>query len=318
MVRFLRFILRNLSLKIVALILALLLWFHVATNQEYDIELAYTFDYVNLSDSVLLTTRPPEAVGVRLQGSGKQLLRLWWSDRTWEIDLSGAGAGEMAIDLWADDVPRFGIEDIEVLGLTEPGRLNLRLDSLATKTVPVWTDEVFAVSSGYIGAGPLILTPDSVQVSGPRSRLVGINRLTLVPTGREEWNKSIDEETAVALPPAYNVTAAPDRVRVQRLIEPFVTHTYDSLPIAIVPSEPDEPCTVDPAWVSVEIGGPASQMAYLTGDSVKVVYAAARKDTSGARCALWVDVPAPFQVLKVRPDSITVHRDELSRTDSGT
>jgi hypothetical protein len=317
-VGFLRFILRNLGLKMVGLILALLLWFHVATNQEYDIELAYTLEYVNLSDSLLLTVPPTEAIGVQVRGSGKQLLRLWWSDRMWDVDLSGAETGEVGIDLWANDVPRFGIENIDVLGLAQPGHLTLWLDVAATKTVPVRTDEIFTISRGYIGAGPLTLTPDSVQLHGPRSLLAGIESLTLEPIDREEWSESIDEETAVSLPLAYNVVCTPTRVRVRKTVEPLVTRAYDSLPVAIIPSEPNGNCTVDPSWVSIEIGGPASRMVYLTSDSVKVVYAAAREDTSGARCALWVNVPPPFQVLKVQPDSITVHRDELSRTDSGT
>jgi hypothetical protein len=314
---FIRFLLRNLGLKILGLILALLLWFHVATNRDYDIELAYTFEYLNLPEELVMTAEPPEEVNVRLRASGKQLLRLWWSDRHWPIDLSGASAGEFAVTLWADDVPRFGIDDVEVVELAEPGNATLWLDSLATRTVPVRTDEAFLIASGYVRFGPTVLSPDSVRLGGPWSLLTDIRALTLEPIGKDEWDESIDEMVPVQLPPVYNLSCFPEEVHVTQVIEPFATREYDSLPVTIAASGSDVTCTVDPPWVSVEIGGPESRMGNLTGDSVRVVYVAARDDTSGARCALWVDVPPPFQVLGVRPDSITVHHDELSRTDSG-
>lgn len=315
---FLSTIVRNLGLKIVGVILALLLWFHVATNREYDITLPYTLSYAELAPEVVMTATPPEEMGVRLRASGKQLLRLWWSDRKWPVDLSHATTGEMTINLRPDQVPRFGIENVRVLGLDQQGRLSLWLDSLTTKSVPVYTEETFFVASGYIRTGSVALTPSVVQLTGPRALLDGIDRVELEPIGRSEWDEPINQEIAVTLPVGHNLLCAPSSVRVSQHIEPFVIKEYDSLPVAIVMIGSHIACTVDPPWVTVEVGGPESRMADLTADSVRVIYAASREDTSGARCALWVNVPAPFQVLKVEPDSITVYRDGTLRTDSGT
>jgi hypothetical protein len=316
-VSFLRAIVRNPGLKIVGLILALLLWFHVATNKHYEIDLQYALEYINLPEALILTAAPKEGIAVRLRASGKQLLRLWWTNRVWLLDLLGVGTGEVALNLRTGDIPLYGIEDVTVLGFAESGRLNLWLDSLEMKTVPVYTNEAFIAAPEYVRIGPLVLIPDSVQLSGPRGLLAGIDALALEPIDREEWSEEINEAVAVALPPAYNVQCAPNEVRIYQAVEKVTIRVFDSLPVTIVMTDPDELCTVKPPWVSVEVRGPESQMQFLEPDSVKVVYAAARGDTSGARCALWVDVSPPFQVLKVEPDSITVHRNEDLRTDSG-
>ena len=313
----LRAIVRNPGLKIVGLILALLLWFHVATNKDYEIDLHYELGYINLPEALILTAGPKEDIAVRLRASGKQLLRLWWTHRLWRLDLSGVGTGEVAMNLRTSDIPLYGIEDVTVLGFAESGRLNLWLDSLEMKTVPVYTHEAFIAAPDFVKIGPLVLTPDSVQLSGPRALLAGISALALETIDREEWSEEINQVVPVALPPAYNVQSAPSEVRIFQAMEQVAIRVFDSLPVTIVMTDPDERCTVAPAWVRVEVRGPASQMQFLAPDSVRVLYAAARKDTRGARCALWVDVSPPFRVLKVEHDSITVHRNEDLRTDSG-
>jgi hypothetical protein len=307
-----------LGLKVVGLILALLLWFHVATDRVYDIDLSYQFHYEKLPTEVVMAAAPPKDVSVRLRASGKQLLRLWWSDRVWPIDLSTAAAGRLSIDLWAEDVPRLGIDDVEVLGIDSPGKISLWIDTVTTRTVPVLSNEILEIAPGHVRSGPLRIQPDSVRLTGARTLLSTIDDVSLQPIGKSEWDDSIDERAHVEVPTYYGIECVPAEVRVRQTVERFVRNTYDSLPVDIVMSGGESLLTADPSWVSVEVGGPASRMTYLTGDSVRVVYAAARNDTSGSRCPLWVNVPPPFQVLKVVPDSITVHRNGLTRTDPGT
>lgn len=311
-------IVRNIGLKVVALSLALLLWFHVVTNHEYDLTLDYELDYVDIPSLLVLAVEPPSTVGVRVKGEGKQLLQLWWrGDRRWPISLARATIGDHPVELRHSNVPRFGIENIEVLDILMRGEWSLTLDSLGEKMVPVYTTERFAAAEQYIPTGPVTVTPDSVRLIGPARKLMLVDSIAIAELGGTGWEESVDQMIAVTLPVIHNTTVMPDSVRVLRPIERFVSLQFDSLPVAVV--QPDAPplVRVQPAFVTVSVGGPESWIAHLVSDSIRVVYAAGRDDANGARAPLWVNVSPPFEILEVRPDSIIVIRDDLARSDSG-
>ena len=93
---------RNPGLKLVGLGMALLLWFHVATNREYDTIIDYTLDYVNLPDSLILAARPAQSIQATAQGSGKLLLRFWWQNRHWpstQLQVGQYRDGQLARDV---------------------------------------------------------------------------------------------------------------------------------------------------------------------------------------------------------------------------
>ncbi|HEX9749703.1 MAG TPA: hypothetical protein VGB22_00220 [candidate division Zixibacteria bacterium] len=306
--------LRNLGLKIVAVVLALLLWFHAVTNRDYEITLDFRLDYVEMPESLAIAQPPPSTIGARVRGNGKRLFALWWrGDRTWPISMSEATVGEYPITLGHEGMPRFGIEDIEVVDILQRGEWALLIDSVGSKTVGVYTTERFAAAEQFIPVGPLTLTPDTVRLHGPRSQLAQIDSVALTVIGSAVWVRNIDERIAVAPLPVYNVTVEPDSVEATRRIEPFVMRQFDSLPVAVVGVR-DTALSVTPAWVAVSIGGPDSYMSQLRADSVRVFYAAGRGDTSGTRGALWVNVSAPFEVLEVTPDSVTVQRHGATGT----
>ncbi len=312
-----RRIIHNPGLKLLALALAMLLWFHVATDREYEIDVPFEFSYINLPDSLTLSETPLARVDTRMRGTGKLLLPTLWQELRWPIDLSRTRKpGVVTVPLTLTDVPLAGIEGVKVLDVLGPDDLILVIDRVAQKRVPVASNCAFETDQGHVCVGPEIWSPDSVDLTGPRSVLDRIKSVVTRRVRLTDLSATVDRDIELSPPPEYGVRISPSKVHLHRIVEAYVQREFgDRLVQVTMPDVPDT-IGVSPSTVSVLVGGPESVMARLTADSVSVGYVASAKDVPGARRRVWTHVPAQLRVLKITPDSVTVWRDGRTRTSS--
>ncbi|MEW5701535.1 MAG: hypothetical protein AB1792_04825 [Candidatus Zixiibacteriota bacterium] len=305
--RLLHLIFRHTELKLIALVLAGLLWLHVATNQIYDVNLDYSLHYLDLPSSLLLAAPPPVRAVVHVRGTGKALLRLMWQDRRWPIDLSYASAGTVTVRLDPELAPRYGLAGLAVTELVGPAELGLSVDSIGHRTVPIRSALEVHAAPGFVAMGPVILAPDSVRLSGPRGELTAIEQIRTRSVALVDVRDSQRATVALVPPPGYNVTMDRQETEFLQRIEPYVTRKLESLSVRIVGLR-DMTAQSDPDHVAVELGGPQSAMAQVTNDSVWVNLIISRNDTTGTRLPVTVRVHPPLVVVAVHPDTVTLLR----------
>lgn len=310
-------ILRNIQLKILAIIFAMVLWFHVATNQRYDLEIAYQLAYVNIPDSLAMVEAPTGEVAVMLRGSGKGLLRLMWGERRWPVDLSRARAGKQQIHIAADNVPLFGIQNLEVLGLLDNDTITVILDSLGQKTVPIRSTVEVGTADGFICATDPVLTPDSTVLHGPRANLARVIEVWTKPEMIADVNNPVERLLPVLPPSAYGVNSGVTQIRFYQKVEPYLTRAFESVPVQVDGQRNPEDVTVTPANVTVQVAGPQSAVVTLAADSIDVTCEPIFLDSDSVIVPALVSLPSHLRVLKLSPDSVTVERRERTRADSG-
>lgn len=193
-------ILRNISLKLLALFFAILLWIHVATNQRYDLEVQYRLAYVNVPDSLVFTETPTTTIEVFMRGSGKGLIRLLWSERRWPIDMTRSKAGVHKIHLSAENIPVYGIQGLEALGLLDSDTVTVVLDSIGHHTMP-------AHSSGDVHTGA------ESAMSSTLLRSHGSITVDVAPAVAFV-NRTNPRPRATLLPPLQGLKVNPDSVTV--------------------------------------------------------------------------------------------------------
>jgi len=308
-------IIHNPALKLLALSLALLLWFHVATDRDYEIDVPFEFSYLNLPDSLTLAEEPPATIEVRVRGTGKLLLPTLWQPMRWPIDLSSSRKpGVVTIPLSAADVPLSGIEGAKVLDLIGPDDLVLVVDQIAEKRVPVVSNCAFETDQGHVCVGPEEWTPDSVHLTGARTVLAEINSVFTRRIRLTDLSEPVDQHVDLMPPTAYGVTVSPNKVRLRRMVEAYVQREFANRSVQVTMPDVADSFGVFPSVVSVQVGGPQSAMDRIAPESISVGYVASVKDMTGVKRRVWTHVPAPLRVLKITPDSVTVWRDGRSRT----
>src|SRR5881397_3165 len=93
----------NLGLKLVALLLAVVVYLHVYTERPFTALISFTLQLDGLADSLSLSGPVPPAVQAELRGTGKQLIRMRLTEPPVKVSLAGIGTGRYERALTAAD-----------------------------------------------------------------------------------------------------------------------------------------------------------------------------------------------------------------------
>jgi YbbR domain-containing protein len=169
-------LLHNLGLKIVALAIALIVWFvFSAQRRERISERSYRIplSVVNIPPQMTIASPLPSGVDVRIRGPFTPLRQLDPSKIEAVIDLSDAQQGEHIYRLAPEDinVP----QDVEVIAIS-PVDVRILLDATTEKTVPIEAHVVDAPPAGF-EVSEVQVEPRVARISGPGASLAGISRV---------------------------------------------------------------------------------------------------------------------------------------------
>lgn len=213
MISFLRrYVFHNFLLKLMALIIAVLLW--VAVNNEPTSEIAITvpIEFQHVPQGIEITSeRIPEAQ-VRVSGPGRVVRSLASSDVHAILDLTGARPGERTYDL----VPRQirVPAELEVVQV-EPTRLHMEFDRRVSKQVPI-NPRVAGISGVHASAEPAVAV-----IVGPEKHVQHIDEVT---TDAVDATGVTGESTFTGI----HLYVADPMVRIERPAVVNVTVTTDS------------------------------------------------------------------------------------------
>src|SRR5579884_2066615 len=119
---FRRYIFNNLWLKLVALALALLLWWGVGHDPTVQALVTAPLEFHHAPENLEMSVEGPTEVQVRVRGPERTVHRLTTADVQAVVDLSGAHAGERTFDLTAKQVHLpDGVEVVQI----EPSQVRI-------------------------------------------------------------------------------------------------------------------------------------------------------------------------------------------------
>lgn len=203
----------NLGLKLVALLMALLVYINVYTDRPALMLVSFPLTFEDLADSLSLSGPVPGLVQAELRGTGKQLIRLRLTEPRVRISLAGVTPGRLERALGAEDLP-LG-DGIKVERLIGPRVVELQIEPLAERILPVRI-EVGGSPAAGLAAGAALTTPGHVRVRGPASAIAALDTVVLNPVrvdGRRDtlrvlagpfslpdWSRMEPAQVAVTVP----------------------------------------------------------------------------------------------------------------------
>jgi hypothetical protein len=171
-------LLRNLGLKLLALGIALLVWFVLsAQRRERVSERSYriALSVVNIPGRTIIASPVPAAVDIRVRGPFTALRQVDPEKLEAVIDLEGSSLGERLYRLAPEDVnvP----PEIEVIAIT-PAEVRIVLDSVAEKMLPIVASVTGSPAPGFTVA-EVSIEPRVARVAGPAAVLA---KMASIPT----------------------------------------------------------------------------------------------------------------------------------------
>jgi YbbR domain-containing protein len=158
---------RNLSLKVVSVVLAALLWLIVSGERTVERALRIPLEFTNIPAQLELVGEPPTVVDVRVRGASGTLGRLSAGDMAAVLDVRTPRPGQRLYHLTGSEVRApFGVDVVQV----SPSTIALFFERSSAKTVAVQPVLEGQPAEGYV-VDKVTADPARVEVVGPASAL---------------------------------------------------------------------------------------------------------------------------------------------------
>jgi len=209
------YLLRNLGLKIASLLLALLFYAHVVTDQQRESRISVGVSLTGLADTLAVVGSPPEKVGVKVRGKWRDLIRLELTNTALSIDLAGASPGRFQRAISVEDVRERAIpaelsKSLDVTEVVDPRTIDITIEPKRVRSVPVAARVVGTSPPGYAIEGPAEVEPDSARVAGAASTVAGLDTVHTLPVDITGEREKIQRQVPLDLGP-NSLTVEPRR-----------------------------------------------------------------------------------------------------------
>jgi YbbR domain-containing protein len=308
-----RWLLDNLGLKLVSLGLALVLWFVIAGEKTSEMGVMAQLELQNFPRDLELTGDLANVVEVRVRASPEIIQRLQAGDVSARVDLAGTVEGERIVHLSAESIRvPFGVTVVKVA----PSTLTLNFERTRQRTVPIRPRVSGRPAPGYELA-ELTSEPGEVLISGPRSRVEGVESAYTEPVAIDKAEMDVVDEVNLGLDDPMLRLQGARRVRVTaRIREQWQTRRLEGLPVQVRNGSG----SARPERVAVVLKGPASVVKSLAAGDV-TSYVDAAQAGNGGRLAVAVEVAsghAGVEVAAVEPAEVTLVRARRGAARAGS
>jgi YbbR domain-containing protein len=299
-------LLEHLWLKIIAILLGLLLWFHVATEKIYNYQLNLPITEVVLDANLTLANNPPDEVMVTVSATGKQLMRKKWRDRGLKIIANHLKVGSHQFFLnTSNTVISSPLTDLTIEEINSPSSIVLEVDKIAEREVKVSADIISEADDGFAVSSLKNIIPPKVTITGPRSVINNIDEILTEHKELSGLRNSLNITLSLVKPDVYGIIVSPDTVSFALEIVPVKTRQFENVPIAVTNVPPASNIELEPDYVNVEITGPPAEIDLLNINALIITCDFRDKDEDG-KVALKIDCPPLYKVKNVSSDTVTI------------
>ncbi|KAB2953473.1 hypothetical protein F9B85_06100 [Heliorestis acidaminivorans] len=171
---------KNWLYKIAAISLAILLWIYVQAEHQGTQVLTIPLEVEGLPSGLVVEPELPKVIELRVRGPRANLQNISTKDFTARVAMEDAEPGNFQREIQIESPPQ-----IQVISYT-PSQLNLNIDVLENRSLPIQYDFQGTMPAGYLMRDP-VLQPAEVMISGPRERVRAIQRARVqIPLGARE------------------------------------------------------------------------------------------------------------------------------------
>jgi YbbR domain-containing protein len=289
-------------LKLLALTIALIAWIAVTSqNKPVTIRTSVQLNLIR-PDNLEISNDPPKTVDVLLSGSRRDLEWISTPNLVATVDVADQKPGERVVRLSPERVDMDLPQGVKVESF-QPSTIPIRLEPLVEQTREVEVRIEGKPAEGYevYGINP---AQNTVRVRGPASRIDALKKATTETISIDGRTESFAARQVAIDIPDHKIDVLDSMIDVtveigeKRAEKSFIG----------VPAHSPSGSGVQPSTASVTLSGPASAIANLRPEDIKIVVDVATNGASVAR----LDLPAPIKdqikLLSIKPSQFSIVR----------
>jgi YbbR domain-containing protein len=294
---------RNLGLKVLAILLAVLLWLTVAGEHIVERSLRVPLEFRNIPETLEIVGNAPDTVDVRLRGSSALLSRVQGGEIVAVLDLTTARAGSRLFPLRSDEVRApFGVEVSQVI----PSTLALELEKSARRSVPIVPATDGIPAPGFV-VGKVFAEPAMVDIVGPESRVRQVHEATTEPVAIKDAKSRVRDGVTVGVVDTSVRLTQPQIAQVTVEIWPApVERRIADVPVRYRNVAQGLTAQLSPRFVQISVRGAQEVLSQLQADAVQASVDLAGLGTGRYNLRVQVDPAERFGVVAIDPAVVSV------------
>jgi len=213
---------------------ATIFWFLDALNREYTTKINYPIEFYNFPKDVLINSKYPKELSVTMKAHGFDIIGKLNISNPIKVDVSKLSIKDksdnlkLVLSLNKVSGNLFpGLNNIEIINI-EPEIIIFKAIKVSTKKVPVKLNIDFSTSDLYMQSGKIIISPDSISVSGQKKELQKIIYIETKLSKFEELEDTL--KTRVDLKRINNINFSDNNVSI---ILPIEKYTENEITVSV-------------------------------------------------------------------------------------
>lgn len=250
---------KNLQLKIAALIFGIAIWFYAISLQDFHYTMEVPLTFSKIPEVLAIASKPPRVISVQVSGNVVDLIRMRYrkdSPAMISIDAQHVEQGWSHFTINADNFSAPDFPDVSYVEGDHIRSVDVEFDTKIRRKIPVKLTAEFEEASGYTFVNEPIVEPAEIVFSGARTALIPLENVTTEAGLFKNISQDGIYKLAINLDsiPAY-VSTEDSMVQVKIAVQPIDTRIFEKIPVHLIGMYDKQKYTLEPAFAKVEITG---------------------------------------------------------------
>ena len=293
---------KNKGLKLLAIVLALIAWLALGSEERTETSLQLILEITHLPKNLMVINELTPQIEVRVQGPRSVIRELSTEKLHKQIDLSGAKPGTRT-EIFSPNSLNFprGV----VVTRIRPSAVSIELDQALIRSIEVQPVIKGSPAPGF-ELGEISISPKEAILRGPQREINQLKHINTIPIDISKLSSSVTKEVELDfqnLPMTY-FDSQPLIAKIT--VKPKLQNkVYNN--IVVVPLGSTGPLRLNPAKVSITVRGPVTNLELLRPEDINAQINLKNLKTGLYEAKIAVNLPEGLEILKVSPGKVSVH-----------
>lgn len=302
----------NIKIKLIVLFFAILVWFFVKTEENYNYSLMIPLRVINLESNKIIENKLPAKIKVTVWGKGRDLVSFFIrKDIFYSLDVSKI-QGSATIPVAMNEIKLLRKNDLEILTIVEPQSLHVKLAELVTRRLPVVPQAEVRTLPGYMVVDSMTLIPDSVTIVGLKSE---INSLQAIHTKKKVYRnikRDIEKTLELQIPEKKHLRSLIREVKLIVDVQKLMEKPLAEIPVSVKNTPSDLKVTVIPSTLSLVLEGGIDVLLNVTKDDVSAYLDYQKIHSSKENSHLaYIEIPQGTRWRDLKPKRFTITVEKI-------
>lgn len=233
---------------ILALVIAIVIWLEINITKIHEVNITIPISITNAPAALIPLSIEPESINLVIEGTGKNILFYNSNKQPYCIDLKDAHYGKNYYPIRLENFKVLEEYHLKILHKPASESVLIAMDNMSSKFVSVIPTFLDEESEKFFQENDLTVSPEKVQIKGPKTLLTHIYEITTLPFNMKNFENN----------PQINLTPSADKkinferslVSIKKYVPKIIQKTFSLLPIST-----DEGIEIFPNTVSIKVSG---------------------------------------------------------------